>query len=354
MKPRSCCFSADWRRGKSKKEKGKGTVHMRVTVKSKRYRKVHMRVTVKSKRGKEPKFSGVRARLARRIACAFLLLFPFSFSLFPSLSAQSWGQGPPPRRVPIPAGEKPRDLEEVRIDQRLDQPLPLDAVFRDESGNEVKLGAYFRDKPVVFALVYYSCPMLCNQVLNGMTSGLDVLKAFSIGKEFEVVTVSFDPSETPELAREKKDTYLKWYKRDGAAEGWHFLTGDQHNIDRLTQAAGFYYKWDERGHQFVHASGIMIATADGRLSRYFYGIEYAPKDLRLGLIESSAGKIGSPVDQLLLYCYHYDPASGKYGLIVMNLMMIGGVLTVTAMIVMLIVFRRRELSSRGANVGGIV
>jgi protein SCO1/2 len=196
--------------------------------------------------------------------------------------------------------------------------------------------------------------MLCNQVLNGMTSSLDVLKSFSIGKEFEVVTVSFDPRETAELAREKKDTYLTWYKRDAAADGWHFLTGDQHNIDRLTQAAGFYYKWDERGHQFVHASGIMIATPDGRLARYFYGIEYAPKDLRLGLIESSAGKIGSPVDQLLLYCYHYDPASGKYGLVVMNLMMIGGALTVVGMIVMFIVFRRRELLARRANLGGIV
>jgi protein SCO1/2 len=312
-----------------------------------------MKLRVKSETEKVPRLSGARARLVRRSACALLLLFPFSFFLLPSLYAQSWGQGPPPRRVPVPAGEKPRDLEEVRIDQRLNQLLPLDAVFRDENGNQVKLEAYFGDKPVVLALVYYSCPMLCNQVLNGMTSSLDVLKAFSIGKEFEVVTVSFDPRETPELAREKKETYLKWYKREGAAEGWHFLTGDQPNIDRLTQAAGFYYKWDERGQQFVHASGIMIATADGKLARYFYGIEYAPKDLRLGLIESSAGKIGSPVDQLLLYCYHYDPASGKYGLMVMNLMMIGGALTVVGMIVMVIVFRRRELLARRSNLGGV-
>jgi protein SCO1/2 len=268
--------------------------------------------------------------------------------------AQSWGQGPPPRRAPVPAGEKPRDLDDVRIDQKLDGPLPLDAKFRDEHGNEVRLGDYFGSKPVVLALVYYSCPMLCNQVLNGMTSGLDVLKSLSIGKEFEVVTVSFDPRETPDLAREKKDTYLSWYKRDGAADGWHFLTGDQTNIDRLTEAAGFYYKWDSKTNQFIHASGIMIATSDGKLARYFYGIEYAPKDLRLGLVEASAGKIGSPVDQLLLYCYHYDPSSGKYGAAVMNLMRLGAVLTLIAITAMFVVFRLRGASPRRASQGGIV
>jgi protein SCO1/2 len=268
--------------------------------------------------------------------------------------AQSWGQGPPPRRAPIPAGEKPRDLDDVRIDQKLDGLLPLDAKFRDEHGNEVRLGDYFGSKPVVLALVYYSCPMLCNQVLNGMTSGLDVLKSLSIGKEFEVVTVSFDPRETPDLAREKKDTYLSWYKRDGAADGWHFLTGDQTNIDRLTEAAGFYYKWDSKTNQFIHASGIMIATSDGKLARYFYGIEYAPKDLRLGLVEASAGKIGSPVDQLLLYCYHYDPSSGKYGAAVMNLMRFGAVLTLIAIMAMFVVFRLRGASPRRASQGGVV
>jgi len=268
--------------------------------------------------------------------------------------AQSWGQGPPPRRAPIPAGEKPRDLDDVRIDQKLDEPLPLDAKFRDENGNEVQLGNFFVGKPVVLALVYYSCPMLCNQVLNGMTSGLDVLKSLSIGKEFQVVTVSFDPRETPDLARDKKETYLAWYKRDGAADGWHFLTGDQTNIDRLTQSAGFHYKWDQKTNQFIHASGIMIATGDGKLARYFYGIEYAPKDLRLGLVEASAGKIGSPVDQLLLYCYHYDPSSGKYGAAVMNLMRLGAVLTLIAIIAMFVVFRVRGASMRRATQGGVV
>ncbi|HSE36926.1 MAG TPA: SCO family protein [Blastocatellia bacterium] len=302
-------------------------------------------------RGHQP--NSVSPCRERRVQ-AFMLFVLFSFLLPGSLFAQSWGQGPPPRRAPIPAGEKPRDLEEVRIDQRLNELLPLDVVFRDENGNKVKLGDYFGDKPVVLAFVYYTCPMLCNQVLNGMTSGLDVLKTFSIGKEFEVVTVSFDPRETPELAREKKETYIKWYDRESAAEGWHFLTGDQLNIDRLTDAAGFHYKWDEKTAQFIHASGIMIATPDGRLARYFYGIEYAPKDLRLGLVEASDGKVGSPVDQLLLYCYHYDPTSGKYGLMVMNLMMAGGILTVIAMIAMFIVFRRRDLLARRTNAGGVV
>jgi protein SCO1/2 len=315
-----------------------------------------MNSTSKSKIEKTREFDSAWLPLDRRLRFvrAAVLLFTFSFLFLTTALAQSWGQGPPPRHAPIPAGEKPRELEEVRIDQRLDESLPLDAVFRDENGDEVKLGAYFGGKPVVLALVYYSCPMLCNQVLNGMTSGLDVLKAFSIGKEFEVVTVSFDPRETPELARQKKETYIKWYKREGAAEGWHFLTGDQPNIDRLTEAAGFHYKWDEKTTQFIHATGIMIATPDGKLARYFYGIEYAPKDLRLGLVEAAAGKIGSPVDQLLLYCYHYDPASGKYGAAVMNMMRLGGALTVIAIIAMFIVFRIRGLSTQRASARGIV
>src|SRR5215510_6484744 len=294
---------------------------------------------------------GVRPSYQLRLVSITLLVL---FFLVPTSFAQSWGQGPPPRRAPMPAGEKPRDLNDVRIDQKLDEALPLDARFRDENGNEVRLGDYFGSKPVVLALVYYSCPMLCNQVLNGMTSGLDVLKTFSIGKEFEVVTVSFDPRETPDLAREKKETYLSWYKREGAADGWHFLTGDQANIDRLTYSAGFHYKWDAKTNQFIHASGIMIATGEGKLARYFYGIEYAPKDLRLGLVEASAGKIGSPVDQLLLYCYHYDPSSGKYGAAVMNMLRIGAALTLIAMIAMFIAFRVRGASARRFPQRGLV
>src|SRR5262249_19790828 len=228
----------------------------------------------------------------RVVMLAFLTMLIAGF-----VEAQTWGQGPPPRVAPTPAGETPRDLEEGRIDQRLNELVPLDAIFRDEEGREVRLGDYFGKRPVILALVYYSCPMLCNQVLNGITSGLDVLKGFDIGREFDVVTVSFDPHETPDLARQKKETYIKWYKRPGAAEGWRFLNGDQENISRLSEAGGFQYKWDERTSQFIHASGIMLATSEGRLARYFFGIEYAPKQLRLGLVEASAGRIGNPVDQ---------------------------------------------------------
>jgi protein SCO1/2 len=190
--------------------------------------------------------------------------------------------------------------------------------------------------------------MLCNQVLNGMTSGLDVLKAFSIGREFEVVTVSFDPRETPELARQKKETYINWYKREGAAEGWHFLTADQSSINRLTEAVGFRYKWDEKTTQFIHASGIMIATPDGKLARYFYGIEYAPRDLRLGLVEASAGRVGTPVDQVLLYCFHYDPASGKYGPVIVNIIRLGGLLTLAILGVSLVAMSRRRARALAA------
>lgn len=244
-------------------------------------------------------------------------------------------------------------LENVGIDQRLGEQLPLDVTFRDENGNSVRLGDYFGKKPVVLSLVYYSCPMLCNQVLNGMTSALDVI-SFDIGKEFEVVTVSFDPRETPELAREKKQTYIQWYKRQGAAEGWHFLTGDKESIAKLTEAAGFHYKFDKATNQFVHASGIMLATPEGKLARYFYGIEYAPKDLRLGLIEASEKRIGNPVDRLLLYCYHYDPSSGKYSAAVMNILRLAGVATFAGLIAMLWLLRRRRFPRRRKELGGTI
>lgn len=219
-----------------------------------------------------------------------------------------------------PSTGLPQALQEVRIEQKLDQQLPLDLLFRDESGREVKLGQYFGQKPVVLAFVYYDCPMLCTQILNGMVTSFRVLP-FQVGKEFDVVTVSFDPRETSALATNKKKVYVDYLPekmRANANNGWHFLTGDQTNIAKLTDAAGFRYHYDEATKQFAHASGIMVTTPQGKLSRYFYGVEYAPRDLRLGLIESSANKIGSPADQLLLYCYHYDPATGKYGAAVID------------------------------------
>jgi len=253
-----------------------------------------------------------------------------------------------------PSTGLPKALSDVRIEQKLDHQLPLDLVFRDESGQSVKLGQYFGKKPVLLAFVYYDCPMLCTQVLNGMVTSFRVLP-FKVGNEFDVVTVSFDPRETSTLAAAKKKVYLNYLPetmRAGANNGWHFLTGDQENITQLTDAAGFHYRWDEDTKQFAHASAVMLTTPQGKLSRYFYGIEYAPRDLRLGLIESSANKIGSPVDQLLLYCYHYDPATGKYGAAVMRVMRVGGVLTVPGIVAMMLLLKSRHLAVSTAKTGG--
>jgi protein SCO1/2 len=246
-----------------------------------------------------------------------------------------------------PSTGLPEALQEVRIEQKLDQQLPLDLVFRDESGREVKLGQYFGEKPVVLAFVYYDCPMLCTQILNGMVTSFRVLP-FQMGKEFEVVTISFDPRETPELAQKKKKIYVDYLPekmRAGATNGWHFLTGDQANIAKITDAAGFRYHYDEKTQQFAHASAVMVTTPHGKLSRYYYGIEYPARDLRLGLIESSANKIGSPVDQLLLYCYHYDPATGKYGAVVMNIMRIAGVITLLGIAALLLLLKARNTTA---------
>jgi len=238
----------------------------------------------------------------------------------------------------------PTALRDVRIEQKLNQQLPLDLMFHDESGQPVKLGQYFGQKPVVLALVYYSCPMLCTQVLNGMVESFRVLP-FQLGKEYDVVTISFDPRETAQLADKKKKVYVGYLPakmQAGANAGWHFLTGDAESIKQITDAVGFRYHYDESTKQFAHASAIMVATPQGKLSRYFYGIEYPARDLRLGLIESAQNKIGSPVDQLLLYCYHYDPSTGKYGAVVMNIVRAGGVATMLAIAAMFFLLRRRN------------
>ncbi|HTY42215.1 MAG TPA: SCO family protein [Thermoanaerobaculia bacterium] len=247
---------------------------------------------------------------------------------------------PPPEGM-VPAGQKPEILKDIGIDQRLDAPLPLDAPLRDEAGRAVRLGDYFGRRPVVFALVYYNCPMLCTQVLNGLVAALNVM-SLEAGRDFDVVAVSFDPRDTPAGAAAKKNAYLTRYKRPNASEGWHFLTGGEPAITRITKAAGFRFKYDEAREQFAHASAIMVATPDGRLARYFYGIEYAPRDLRLGLVEASAGKIGTPVDQILLYCFHYDPASGKYGAVVMRVIRLAGAATLLVLGASLWVMSRRR------------
>jgi protein SCO1/2 len=248
----------------------------------------------------------------------------------------------------------PTALRDVRIDQKLDQQLPLDLTFRDEAGRDVKLGQYFGHRPVVLALVFYECPRLCNQMLNGMVTSFRVLP-FQMGKEYDVVTISFDPRETAQMAQAKKNSYVNYLPEKMQADataGWHFLTGDSENIKQITDAVGFRYHYDEATQQFAHASGIMIATPYGKLSRYFYGIDYPARDLRLGLIESSANKIGSPADQLLLYCYHYDPATGKYGAAIMNAVRAGGVLTVLGIVAMFVFLRKRNPAKLEFKTGG--
>jgi protein SCO1/2 len=232
-------------------------------------------------------------------------------------------------------------LRDVGIEQHLDAPLPLDAAFRDESGREVHLGDFFNDRPVVLALVYYRCPMLCTQVINGFLKASQAIP-LEIGRDYEVVTVSIDPRETSEMAAEKKRHYARTYRREGAERGWHFLTGDADSIEKLAEAVGFRYRYDEASGQFAHASGLVVATPQGRLSRYYYGIEFAPPDLRLGLVESSAGRIGSPVDQVLLLCYHYDPLTGKYGLAISFVLRAAGAMTVGSLCVFLFAMFRRE------------
>lgn len=238
----------------------------------------------------------------------------------------------------------PKSLQEVGIEQKLNEQLPFDAVFKNEDGKEVRLGEYFGNgKPVILALVYFECPMLCNEVLNGLTGSLKGI-SFDAGKEFDVVAISFDARENdvPELAKNKKAGYLKRYERAATENGWHFLTGTQVEIDKVTKAVGFNYKFDEATNQFAHAGGIMMLTPEGKISRYFYGINYQPRDLKFGLIESSEGKIGNPAEQLYLYCFHYDPSTGNYGLAVLRVMRAASVLLLIAIGAMIFGFWRRN------------
>jgi protein SCO1/2 len=235
----------------------------------------------------------------------------------------------------------PLALRNVGFEPPLNGQIPLALQFKDETGRDVALGDYFHGKPVLLALVYYGCPMLCNQVEQGVVGSLKML-SFNPGTDYEVVFVSFDSRESSDMAAQKKTAALGHFQRPQTAAGWHFLTGTQASIDGLTQAANFRYSFDTKTNIFAHASGIMLLTPDGRISRYFYGVEYPSRDVRLGLVDASAGKIGTPIDHLLLYCFQYDPSTARYSATILRIIRIGGLLTIFTIVAGILVFRRRD------------
>jgi protein SCO1/2 len=253
-----------------------------------------------------------------------------------------------------PANEKPSVLNKVGIAQHLNQPLPLNAAFTDETDKQVQLGTYFGTKPAILALVYFQCPMLCSEELNGLTSALLMVDHVP-GRDFNIIVVSIDPTEGPELAAAKKRSYLKRYGKPETADGWHFLTGTQPNIDAVTQAVGFGYTKipgpDGKLTQFAHASAIQLVTPEGKLAQYYMGVEYSPKDLRIGLVEASHNKIGSPVDNILTYCYHYDPGTNKHSLIVARVVQLGGLVTVLSLGSFMFVMFRHDAKDKIAAAG---
>jgi protein SCO1 len=256
------------------------------------------------------------------------------------LAASAFGQGMTNGIMSPPANVRPPGLKNVGMRQNLNQPIPADLTFTDDLGRTVRLGDYFGKKPIILNLVYFTCPMLCGEVLSGLENSLRMMK-FDVGKEFDVITVSFDPHDTPEAAAKKKSEFLRRYNRPGAEQGWHFLVGHQDAIDSLTRAAGFDYEYDPKTRQFAHTAAILILTPEGRVAQYYYGIEYPPKDLRLGLVEAGTGKIGNVVDALLLYCYHYDPEQGKYSATILRVLRLAGVATMLFIGTLIFVMIRR-------------
>jgi protein SCO1/2 len=265
-----------------------------------------------------------------------------------TLCSAALGQGMSKGIMSPPANVRPPGLKNVGIEQHLNEKIPPELTFQDENGKTVRLANYFGKKPTILNLVYYQCPMLCSEVLSGLESALRVLK-FDVGNQFDVLTVSFDPRETPAMATAKKAEFLKRYGRPGAEQGWHFLTGPQSSINALTKATGFQYEYDPTSGQFAHTTAIMVLTPEGRIAQYYYGVEFAPKDLRLGLIQASQNTIGNLVDQVLLYCYHYDPATGKYGAVVMRILRLAGAATILTLgLFMIVMFRKGSITRSGA------
>jgi len=256
------------------------------------------------------------------------------------LAGAAWGQGMANGIMAPSPSVRPPGLQDVGIHQNLNQQIPPDLVFTDDLGRKVKLGDYFSQKPLILNFVYYGCPMLCGEELNGLESTLRVLK-FDVGKEFEVITISFDPKNTPEIAAKKKAQTLQSYKRPGAEQGWHFLVGEPDAIAAATKAAGFQYQYDEKTGEFAHSTAIMVLTPQGKIAQYYYGIEFPPKDLRLALVEASHNRIGNLADELLLYCYHYDPERGKYSATVMRILRLMGVATMLCLGALFFVLVRR-------------
>lgn len=266
------------------------------------------------------------------------------------LAASAFGQGMTSGIMSPPANVRPPGLKNVGIRQNLNQQIPPDLAFTDDLGRQVHLADYFGKRPLILNLVYYNCPMLCGEVLSGLEHSLRMMK-FDVGKEFDVITVSFDPNETPEMAAQKKSEFLKRYNRAGGEQGWHFLVGKQDAINTLTQVAGFDYQYDGKTKQFAHATAIMILTPQGKIAQYYYGVEYPPKDLRLGLVEAGAGKIGNVVDQMLLYCYHYDPEQGKYSATILRVLRLAGIATMLFLGTIIVVLIRRGPAHGAQGVG---
>ena len=284
-----------------------------------------------------------------RFLCGVAASLAFAAGVFGQAVSGSMG---------APASTLPPQLQNVGFEPPLNGQLPLSLHFRDETGTDVALGSYFGHKPVVLSFVYYSCPMLCNQVQQGVVGSLKML-SFNPGRDYEVVFVSFDPSDTSARAAAKKQAALSHFGRVETTAGWHFLTGTPEAIQSLTRAANFRYSFDPGKNLFAHASGVLLTTADGRISRYFYGVEYPSRDMRLGLVDASAGKIGNPIDHLLLFCFAYDPSTARYSATVLRIVRLGGLLTIFAIVAGIVIFRRRDLArisvaSRPSHSGGSV